>query len=295
MRGRITKPFNPKVLMRNLVREPLVSVIVPTRNSGLTIERCLKSIILQTYPNIEIIVVDNYSTDNTRNVSENLGIRFYTAGPERSVQVNLGIHLAKGEYKYRADSDFILEPTVVEEAVRMCELEGCDMIAVHNTSDPTISFWSRVRKLERDCYRDDDMNIAARFIRTGVFKKLGGFDENLIASEDYELHNRLIEMGYKCGRINAQEVHIGEPKTLRDVISKHIFYGSVIDGFIKKCPDIWMEQLSPFRFAYLRHWRDFLHEPVLMLGFIVYQMVRYCAALIGFLKAKFRRPASVLP
>ena len=49
---------------------PLVSVIVPTRNSSSTLEACLQSLAYQTYKNIELIVVDNFSTDNTQAVRQ---------------------------------------------------------------------------------------------------------------------------------------------------------------------------------------------------------------------------------
>jgi len=48
----------------------LVSVIIPTKNSGSTIGNCLESIMTQTYTNIEIVVVDNYSNDNTQEIAE---------------------------------------------------------------------------------------------------------------------------------------------------------------------------------------------------------------------------------
>ena len=49
---------------------PLVSVIIPTKNSAEFIGKCLRSIVKQSYKNIEIIVVDNYSTDKTREIVE---------------------------------------------------------------------------------------------------------------------------------------------------------------------------------------------------------------------------------
>jgi len=51
---------------------PKISVIVPTYNSSRTIEKCLKSIKNQTYQNIEIIVIDNNSSDNTLKIAKKL-------------------------------------------------------------------------------------------------------------------------------------------------------------------------------------------------------------------------------
>lgn len=58
------------------MRGTLVSVVIPTKNSGETIEACLKSVKEQTYPNIEIVVVDNYSKDKTCEIAEKWVRRF---------------------------------------------------------------------------------------------------------------------------------------------------------------------------------------------------------------------------
>jgi len=262
---------------------PLVSIVIPTYNSEKTLAKCLESIKNQTYKNIEIIVVDRNSSDKTVEIAKSFGAKVFVVNArERSEQMNFGVKQSKGKYVYRVDSDFVVEPGVIEEAVRKCEDEGYDAICVHNTSDPTVSFWSKVRKLERDCYRDDELNVAARFFRKEAFEAVGGFNESLVAGEDYDFHNRLLERGFKVGRIKAQEIHIGEPKSLWEIAKKHYYYGRTIGEFIKANPQKSMKQLSPVRPAFIKHWRMFARHSILTLGFIIYQAVRYFSAGLGF-------------
>lgn len=272
---------------------PLVSVIIPAKNSAGTVAACIRSVLAQTYPRIEILLVDNFSTDGTPDVARGFpGVNVFEAGDERSAQVNVGAEMASGKYLYRVDSDFVLEPRLVEEAVTRCVLDGYKVVTIHNTSDPTQGVWARVRKLERDCYSDDDTHIAARFFDRDAFRAVGGFDEALIASEDYDLHNRFVAAGFAIGRINSKELHIDEPKSLKDVVRKHFFYGEKIPEFLSKTPrQLWTRELSPVRLAYLRHWRSFAKDPRLTARFFLYEYVRYCAAVAGYLSTIGQKPA----
>ena len=265
-------------------RRPLVSIVIPTYNSARTLGRTLESIARQTYGNIEVIVVDKGSSDSTVDVARSFGARVLVVGAsERSEQKNVGAREARGDYLYFVDSDFILEPGVVEEAVDKCEVEGYDAVLIHNTSDPTVSFWARVRKFERDFYMGDRLNVAVRFMRRDVFFSVGGFDEGLVAGEDYDLHNRIVRAGYRIGEIRSREIHIGEPRSLLEVARKHFYYGKTIGRFIAKNGRRGVAQLSPVRPSYLKQWRRFFDDPLVTVGFIVYQAVRYSSALAGLL------------
>jgi hypothetical protein len=187
------------------------------------------------------------------------------------------------------DSDFVLQRDVVREAVENCENQGYDAIAIHNSSDPTVSFWAKVRKAERDCYRNDERNIAARFWKRDIFTAVGGFDETLVAADDYDLHNRLLRRGYKIGRIKPEEVHLGEPKTLADVFRKHYYYGQNIEHFIGKDPRKAIEQLNPLRRSYRTGFPGLFSNPLLITGFAIYQFVRYTAATIGVVSRRLER------
>jgi len=266
--------------------QPLVSIIVPTKNSANTLRACLNSIRRQSYQNFELIIVDNFSNDNTREIADEFGGIFYLIGPERCTQVNFGVSKAKGKYIYRVDSDFVLEQDVVKEAVERCEVLGYDAIIVHNTSDSSVSFWARVRKMERDSYKTAKDTVSARFLKKYVFKSIGGFDINLVAGEDYDLQNRLVRAGYRVGRIEAQEIHVGEPKSLREIFLKHYYYGQNIGSFIQKDRRRALTQLSPFRFSVIKNFSTTNKEPILLLGFLLYQFVRYCAAGLGIFTKK---------
>ena len=273
---------------------PLVSLIVPTYNSQNTLERCLNSIRNQTYENIELIVVDNSSTDRTVEIAHQHGAEVHIlVGVERSKQINYGVRTAQGKYVYRADSDVILDSTIVEEATRKCEDEAYDAISIFWTPDPTISFWAKVRKLEKDCYKDELLYTGARFFRKEVFEAIGGFRENLIAAEDYDLYNRLKETGYRIGKIKSQELHIGEPRKLMDIVRKQYYYGSTIRGFLKANPTAGVIQLNPIRLPLIRNWRKFAKHPLLTMGFITYYIVQYTSALAGLIMSYIRKRGRV--
>jgi len=256
----------------------LVSVIVPTKDSARHLEACIASIRSQTYPSIEIVVIDNASADGTWEIAQSRADVAMRGGPERSAQCNAGARAASGEFFYRVDADFTLDPTVVAEAVEACE-RGADAVCVPNRSDPTVSFWSTVRDFERRMLDGEDVIVGARFFRKRVFDAVGGFDEALVAGEDYDLNNRLVAAGSKIVWISAEETHLGEPKTLGEIARKSYYYGSTFAQFLSKNGAKGVGQLSPLRMAYARHWREFFRHPGLAAGFAVMQLVKYgCGA-----------------
>jgi glycosyltransferase involved in cell wall biosynthesis len=274
-------------MVKTVMDEPVVSIIIPTKNSAKTLATCLDSIVNQYYKNIEIIIIDNHSTDNTMEIARRYTNAIHTYGPERSFQINYGVQMASGKYIYRVDSDFVLERNVVSEAVNMAESNGYGAIIIHNTSDPTVSFWAKVRKFERDMYDSglDELKIAVRFVKKDVFMSVGGFDTRMISGEDYDLHNRIIEK-YNVGRINAKETHLGEYKSLREVARINYFYGKNTGLFLRIHKTRGFRQVSPFRKVYLRNYKQFLRHPILSAGFIVYLTVKYFSAVLGLLVGK---------
>ena len=270
------------------MKDPLVSIIIPTKNSSTTLPKCLDSIAIQTYKNIEIIIVDNNSDDATIDIGKRYTNKIFTLGPERSVQVNYGVSIASGKYIYRVDSDFVLESDLIREAVSAAERNNYAAILIHNTSDANVSFWAKVRKFERDMYTSDSFKVAVRFIRKDVFLSVGGLDPYLVAGEDYDLHNR-ISRSYNIGKIVPKEVHIGEYRSIKEIAKKHYYYGKTITLFLDKNKAEGFKQLNPFRKIYLSNYREFVKHPALTIGFVVYQIVKYFSSACGILIYKLRK------
>lgn len=111
-----------------------VSVIVPIYNMEKSIERCLSSLQNQDYPNLEIILIDDGSTDNTLYICNNIAkkdsrmVVVHTnnrgSGPAR----NTGIENATGEYAYFPDADDYLEPNAISIMVNAMNDSGADLV-----------------------------------------------------------------------------------------------------------------------------------------------------------------------
>lgn len=277
-------------------KQPLVSVIVPTRNSARTLPQCLASIKNQTYPHIELIVVDNNSTDGTAEVALQYTHLVFNKGPERNAQRSYAINKSTGEYYALIDSDMELSPRVIEAAIAKCEQEACDAVVL-----PEISvgdgFWAGCRKLEKLCYLNDpDLELANRFMRASVFHAAGGHDDNKdwIGGEDFDLSERIVENGYRVGRIDDL-IHHHEVVPFWPMVRKYYIYGKYIPRYIRKHPGKGARQFFLFiRPAYARNWKLFLKDPTHGLGLIFVKFVQYVAGGIGFLASLLEKkePAS---
>ncbi|GAH24528.1 unnamed protein product [marine sediment metagenome] len=267
--------------------EKLVSVIIPTYNSQETIELCLNSIKRQTHSQIEIIVVDNHSRDETVEIAKRYG-RVYLKGPERCVQRNFGAREAKGKYLLFIDSDMELSPRVIDKCIKKMEKHKLGGIII-----PEISigkgYWARCKALERICYHGDDAIEAARFFTRETFFKVNGYDENLVAADDWDLSQRVKKSGFSIGRISCLIKHHEGTLSLVRTMKKKYLYGQTISRYIKKHRNEIRKQFNPLRRAYFKNWKKLAKDPFHTLGFIVMKLCEFGAGGAGFIKSKWGR------
>jgi glycosyltransferase involved in cell wall biosynthesis len=262
--------------------KPLVSVVIPTLNSSRYLKQTLESLRNQTYKNIEIIIVDNYSVDNTRDIASGFGAAVYLIGPERAAQDNYGMRKANGEFVYLTGSDMIIDRDYIEQAVDKCLNFGCDAIYASVLSKEGGGFWERVKALERMSFIGSNLIEAARFFKKSVFMELGGFDEGLVGVEE-DFQHRLDSAGHKTGRINARELHLHEATSLLEVFKKSYYYGRFMPCYLRKHPVRGTRQLFPIRPSYVYNIKIFTRKPIYIFGFLIYKIVQYSGGMLGLL------------
>lgn len=288
-------PFmNMSQKKRTISSLPLVSVIIPTRNSIKTIELSLKSIHRQTYRSKEIIVVDQESTDGTIEVAKKYADKVLTAKADKfysapPISRNIGAKASYGKYLLHLDSDMEPEPTVLEQGVKIFESNPEILALKIHERDIGEGFWSRAKILERKCYIGYDAIEAARFIRRDVFFKLGGYDESLRSAEDWDMSKRIQQIG-QIGVVSSFiNHHLGKLKFFNQV-KKKFNYGLTLDIFLKKHGfNLEKEFKMVFRIVYLSNIKLFLQDPIGTVGFIILRPAELIAYLSGLLWAKFTK------
>lgn len=213
-----------------------LSIIVPTRNSARSIERCLLSLRCQSGPPVEIVVVDNRSTDATVEIAGRHADIVMTGGPERSAQRNAGARAATGEVLLFVDDDMVLEPGVATEIDELTDA-GADAIIVPERSFGD-GFWARCKALEKLLVLDDASVEASRGFRRTTFMDVGGYDETLTACEDWDLADRVAgptrtEPARTTSVIWHDEGHL----RLSGTFAKKRYYGRWVDQWMTEAPE----------------------------------------------------------
>jgi glycosyltransferase involved in cell wall biosynthesis len=264
------------------VQEPrLVSVIVPTRNSARTLGACLASVVRQTYRNVEMIVVDNDSSDDTRQIAARYECSVLVIGPERSAQRNHGARHAGGSHLLFVDSDMVLEPNVVEDCAAAARSGAVAAII------PEVSFgegfWARCKRLERSCYVGDDDIEAARFYERELFVRLGGFDEELNGPEDWDLSRRAAIAGARIARVPSLIRHDEGRLELGALLRKKYRYGKSYPAYRRIHRAATRPQSRLVRPAFIRNRGALASEPVAAVGMLAMKLLELSAGAAGAL------------
>lgn len=268
----------------------LVSVVVTTKNSARTLGACLRSICDQSYKPIELIVVDNDSSDDTAAVAHAYAEKVLRGGPERSAQRNAGIRAAHGTYICIIDSDMVLQKDVIERSLATISPQ-CEAVAIPEKSFGS-GFWSRCKITERECYFDDATTAAARFFTRRLLDEVGLYDETLTGGEDWDLSIRAAK-GHRLVFAPTLILHDEGRQGLLTLCRKKFYYGPSMRGFAKKHGNEALRRMQPLRPSLLRGAGRIFQNPLIGLGCVFMKTCEFVAILSGMLINREPGPDSV--
>ncbi|NLC98036.1 MAG: glycosyltransferase family 2 protein [Actinomycetales bacterium] len=257
-----------------------VSVIVPTRNNERTIEACLQSVLAQDYPDFELLVVDNSSSDGTAEIAQKLAHKFFTAGPERSAQRNRGILESAGEWILWLDSDMILPPNSVSLAVQTANEQGVIGVALPERTIGS-GFWTACRALERECYLNAPWLHNPRLLNRDFMLSDGAFDEAMSGPEDTDLRFSMREAGLPIALADIVIDHDEGHLTLKEIMEKRYYYGLSIPVLQQEHDAAISTQRSEVLKAYTQNWKHLARRPVHAAGMVFMRVLEAAGYLIG--------------
>ncbi len=241
-----------EIVDEKIKERPKVSIIIPVYNGEKYVSLAIDSALRQTYDNIEIIVINDGSTDNTEEICKKYGneikyIKKQNGGV--STALNIGIKEMTGDYFSWLSHDDLYYPEKVEEEIKYLERNkflGTDTILYSNFSriDEKGNLISDIIFDDRALNRDSAFSIIkggingiTLLIPKKAFEKVGLFDENLKCVQDYKLWFDMYKAGFKFMHIPevlaATRIHSEQTTNtnLNAVEEGNIFWLEVVKYF----------------------------------------------------------------
>jgi glycosyltransferase involved in cell wall biosynthesis len=201
---------------------PLISVIIPTYNRAALIDRAIRSVLAQSYGNIEVIVVDDASEDDTNAVvrgiaDDRLSLIRHETNKGGAEARNTGIKTATGQYIAFQDSDDEWVPDKLTKQMQVFDSADselgvvyCGFLIVSDNSKqhkPIKAVKKREGNIYKELLSENFVGTPTLLVKREVFDKVGVFDARLPRYHDWELAIRMAE-AYAFGFVNEPLVRV---------------------------------------------------------------------------------------
>ena len=218
----------------------IISIIIPVYNGSKYLHRCLSSILASSYTFYEIIVVDDCSTDNSKNIAEDFGTRVYELSQQSGPAAarNFGVNQANGDILLFLDSDIQIQRGTLSRISGIFR-DNPNISAVFGSYDnapeekDVVSQYKNLLHHYTHQHADKDAKTfwaGCGAVRKEAFQKVGGFDQKRYPNpsiEDIELGYRMKRMGYEILLDKETQVKHLKRWTLTSLLRADIFYRAV--------------------------------------------------------------------
>jgi glycosyltransferase involved in cell wall biosynthesis len=191
--------------MNKVIESPLISVLLSVYNDDKNIKTSIDSILSQSYKNIELLVMDDCSTDKTYDILKDIKdrrLRIFRNKDNKGLtkSLNILIKKSKGQILARQDSDDISLPTRLEvqfENLHNLQLDGCTTRAYIKNSKRSIPRLSHLLPLSFVIKYKNPFIHGTLMVKKSAVIDVGMYDENIIYAQDYKLFIELLKKNYK--------------------------------------------------------------------------------------------------
>ncbi len=237
---------------------PKVSVIIPTYNRADFIKDAVESVLCQTYKDFEIIIVDDGSTDSTKDVLQKFHNKItyiYKSNGGAASARNVGINHAQGEYIAFLDSDDLWLPERLKFGVQALNSDKdiglffSDCSRVFNGEKASKTYFDDYKPCAGYMFKQLFMQCfiptLTVILRKGCFKEAGMFNEELPSCEDYDMWLRISA----CFKINYIKMPLAIYKTHSKSISYKNFPGPILRKVLVKTRVNYKNHIKEFSYA----------------------------------------------
>lgn len=226
------------------INKPFVSVVLSVFNDSKNIKSSVKSIIEQTYENLELLLMDDGSNDDTKNICIDLGKQYKNIRTFRNKKnegltksLNSLIKKSKGEFIARQDSDDLSYPERISKQIDFIlenKLDGSTTRSINlQTSKkmPKYSFYLPQNQVIK--FRNPHIH-GTLVIKKEVLESVNFYDEDFYYAQDYMLFAKLLRQDYKIGKLN--EV-LYKSNTINNIstenIEKQNYFANKVKEYLK--------------------------------------------------------------
>ena len=191
--------------MNNIIENPLISVLLSVYNDDKNIKKAIDSILSQSYKNIELLIIDDCSTDKTYEIINEIKdtrVKIFRNKDNKGLTKSLNILIkeSKGQILARQDSDDVSLPNRLEiqySELQKSQLDACTTRAHIKNSKRSIPRFSHLLPLSIVIKYKNPFIHGTLMIRKSVILNIGMYDENIKYAQDYKLFIELLKKNFK--------------------------------------------------------------------------------------------------
>jgi len=195
-------------LKDSLPNTPLVTIITVVLNGALHLEQTIRSVIEQSYANIEYLILDGGSTDATLEIIKRYADRidYWVSEPDRGIYdaMNKGTSLARGDLIALLNADDYYEQEAVQNVVASFRAAPRECIIYGHTrilqEDLGLDY---IMTAHTDHWKGMGFSHSAMFVSKGAYDRLGGYDRRYSLAADYDFLLRAIQAGVPMRPVDA--------------------------------------------------------------------------------------------